>query len=247
MTPHLADTIEDPGGDVAKELRFKARRKVDIDPFVLESIRSGLRGVTHDVIGTAAHAFAGFPRRRRRQDRHRAEAAARDFAWFAGYAPIEDPQLVAVAVIEQGGFGGVGAAPAVRDVFTAAFNAAPRQWPTRYREKQPPSTKRRVADHRRQLQLGRPRGAGDDGRRGDRMTAAIFFRRLDYVLLAAIAGVIAFGSVTILLRARARETRARATSLRGHRRRAGPAGGDGRPAAVPQDPVAGLRGADAAR
>ena len=30
------------------------------------------------------------------------------------------------------------------------------------------------------------------------MTAAIFFRRLDYVLLAAIAGVIAFGSVTIL-------------------------------------------------
>ncbi len=30
------------------------------------------------------------------------------------------------------------------------------------------------------------------------MTAAIFFRRLDYVLLAAIAGVVAFGSVTIL-------------------------------------------------
>jgi rod shape determining protein RodA len=30
------------------------------------------------------------------------------------------------------------------------------------------------------------------------MTAGIFFRRLDYVLLAAIAGVVAFGSVTIL-------------------------------------------------
>ena len=30
------------------------------------------------------------------------------------------------------------------------------------------------------------------------MTAAIFFRRLDYVLLAAVAGVVAFGSVTIL-------------------------------------------------
>jgi rod shape determining protein RodA len=30
------------------------------------------------------------------------------------------------------------------------------------------------------------------------MTAAIFFRRLDYVLLAAVAGVVTFGSVTIL-------------------------------------------------
>ena len=30
----------------------------------------------------------------------------RDFAWFAGYAPAEDPKLVVVCIIEQGGFGG---------------------------------------------------------------------------------------------------------------------------------------------
>ena len=60
-----------------------------------------------------------------------------DFAWFVGYAPIEDPQLVTVAVIEQGGFGGVGAARAVRDTFAAAFNARPGKLPTRYRTKSP--------------------------------------------------------------------------------------------------------------
>ena len=137
VTPHLADTIEDPGGDVVKELRFKARRKVDVDPFVLETIRSGLRGVTHDVSGTAAHAFAGFPVGVAGKTGTAQKPPLDDFAWFAGYAPIEDPQLVAVAVIEQGGFGGVGAAAAVREAFTAAFNARPGKLPTRYREKKP--------------------------------------------------------------------------------------------------------------
>jgi penicillin-binding protein 2 len=135
VTPHLAATIEDPGGDVVKELRFKARRKVDIDPFVLETIRSGLRGVTHDIDGTAAHAFAGFPVSVAGKTGTAQKPPLGDFAWFAGYAPIENPQLVAVAVIEQGGFGGVGAAAAVRDTFAAAFNARPGKLPTRYREK----------------------------------------------------------------------------------------------------------------
>jgi penicillin-binding protein 2 len=137
VTPHLAATIEDPGGAVVKELRFKARRKLDIDPFVLETIRSGLRGVTHDIDGTAARAFAGFPVSVAGKTGTAQKPPLGDFAWFAGYAPIENPQLVAVAVIEQGGFGGVGAAAAVRDVFAAAFNARPGKLPTRYREKDP--------------------------------------------------------------------------------------------------------------
>jgi penicillin-binding protein 2 len=132
VTPHLAQTIDDPGGQVVKQLRFKPRRKIDIDPFVLETIRSGLRGVTHDISGTAAKAFAGFPVGVAGKTGTAQKPPLDDFAWFAGYAPIEDPQLVAVAVIEQGGFGGVGAARAVRDTFAAAFNARPGKLPTRY-------------------------------------------------------------------------------------------------------------------
>ena len=154
VTPHLADTIEDPDGDVVKELRFKARRKVDIDPFVLETIRSGLRGVTHDVSGTAARAFAGFPVGVAGKTGTAQKPPLDDFAWFAGYAPIEDPQLVAVAVIEQGGFGGVGAAAAVRDAFTAAFNARPGKLPTRYREKQ--AVEKDASQIINGLQLGDP-------------------------------------------------------------------------------------------
>jgi penicillin-binding protein 2 len=137
VTPHLAQTIDDPGGQVVKQLRFKPRRKIDIDPFVLETIRSGLRGVTHDISGTAAKAFAGFPVGVAGKTGTAQKPPLDDFAWFAGYAPIEDPQLVAVAVIEQGGFGGVGAARAVRDTFAAAFNARPGKLPTRYGTKAP--------------------------------------------------------------------------------------------------------------
>ena len=146
--------------------------------------------------GTAAHAFAGFPVGVAGKTGTAQKPPLADFAWFAGYAPIEDPQLVAVAVIEQGGFGGVGAATAVREAFAAAFNARAGKLPTRYRAKDP-VREGRVADHQRPG-ARRSRGAGNH-RGGHRlMTPAIFFRRLDYVLLAAIAGVVTFGSVTIL-------------------------------------------------
>src|SRR4029079_4407855 len=121
VTPHLAQSIEDPGGDVVKQLRFKARRKVDVDPFLLETIRSGLRGVTHDVSRTAAHAVAGFPVGVAGKTGTAQKPPLDDFAWFVGYAPIEDPQLVAVAVIEQGGFRGVGQARAVSCTFPLAL------------------------------------------------------------------------------------------------------------------------------
>ncbi len=134
VTPHLGQQIEEPGGDVVRELRFKARREIDIDPFVLETIRSGLRGVTHDLSGTAVRAFAGFPVGVAGKTGTAQKPPLDDYAWFAGYAPIESPQLVAVAVVEQGGFGGVGAARAVRDVFAHAFAVGRDDVPRRYRE-----------------------------------------------------------------------------------------------------------------
>jgi penicillin-binding protein 2 len=39
-----------------------------------------------------------------------------DHAWFVGYAPAEDPEIVVVAMLEEGGHGGVAAAPLAQKV-----------------------------------------------------------------------------------------------------------------------------------
>ena len=96
-------------------------KKVAIDPYILSTIQKGLEGVTQDPNGTAYSAFQGFPIPVAGKTGTAEKLGKRDFAWFAGYAPANNPTLVVVCVIEQGGFGGVTAAPAVRQVMAKAF------------------------------------------------------------------------------------------------------------------------------
>jgi penicillin-binding protein 2 len=44
-----------------------------------------------------------------------------DHAWFAGFGPANDPQIVVVALVENGGHGGVAAAPVARQIFMQYF------------------------------------------------------------------------------------------------------------------------------
>ncbi len=44
-------------------------------------------------------------------------------AWFAGYAPAENPKVVVAVVIEHGGHGGTEAAPVAKRVFDAVLRA----------------------------------------------------------------------------------------------------------------------------
>ncbi|MEG1158984.1 MAG: hypothetical protein RSD70_01210 [Acidaminococcaceae bacterium] len=43
-----------------------------------------------------------------------------------GYAPANNPTMVVVAIVEQGGFGSVSAAPMVQRIFEYAFAAQPK-------------------------------------------------------------------------------------------------------------------------
>ena len=43
----------------------------------------------------------------------------KDHAWFVGFAPAYDPKISVIAIIENSGFGGTHAAPAVKNVFEA--------------------------------------------------------------------------------------------------------------------------------
>jgi cell division protein FtsI/penicillin-binding protein 2 len=44
-----------------------------------------------------------------------------DHAWFAAFAPANDPQVVVVVLVEGGGHGGSVAAPIARQIFQAIF------------------------------------------------------------------------------------------------------------------------------
>jgi penicillin-binding protein 2 len=45
----------------------------------------------------------------------------RDHAWFAGFAPVPDPEICVVAMVEHGGHGGSAAAPVVKAVMREFF------------------------------------------------------------------------------------------------------------------------------
>ena len=44
-----------------------------------------------------------------------------DYAWYASYAPANDPKYVVVVMIEKGGHGGATAAPAARLIYDQLF------------------------------------------------------------------------------------------------------------------------------
>jgi penicillin-binding protein 2 len=48
----------------------------------------------------------------------------RDHAWFVGFAPVEDPEIVVVALTEHGGFGGTASAPVAVSVIRTWAMAA---------------------------------------------------------------------------------------------------------------------------
>jgi penicillin-binding protein 2 len=57
------------------------------------------------------------------------DEALKDHAWFAGYAPAQNPEIVVVALLENAGHGGAVAAPVVKAVMEAYFtrNGQPAQ------------------------------------------------------------------------------------------------------------------------
>jgi penicillin-binding protein 2 len=100
-----------------------------VDAGNLGIVRSALTGVVWGS-GTAAGAFAGFPLQQFPVAGKTGTAEVQDkqpCAWFACYAPADNPQYVVVVMIEEGGHGGMVAAPIARRILESAFNIPPGQ------------------------------------------------------------------------------------------------------------------------
>jgi penicillin-binding protein 2 len=120
--PHLGLDLTDASGNVVHTFDDQRASHIDMTTANLDAIRSGLRLVISDPTGTAYHVFQGFPVAVAGKTGTAQMPPGDAEAWFAGYAPADNPQIVVVALVEHGGHGSSVAAPIVRSVMEAFFH-----------------------------------------------------------------------------------------------------------------------------
>ena len=113
--PHLVEKIVNDDGSVIKEIKPEKIGRLPVSAETLELLQSALKAVAQEG-GTAAQmANLSVPvagKTGTAENPH-----GKDHGLFVGYAPADNPNLVVVAVIDQGGFGSVSAAPIVQRIY----------------------------------------------------------------------------------------------------------------------------------
>ncbi|MDF1525635.1 MAG: penicillin-binding protein 2 [bacterium] len=126
MDPYLVSRVEDVAGNELYRRDPAVKHESDIPDEVFDRIISGLAGVVAEDSGTARFArWAGVPvagktgtaQVVRLQELPEGEEEfpyeLRDHGWFAAFAPVNKPKIVAAVVVEHGGHGSSSAAPIV--------------------------------------------------------------------------------------------------------------------------------------
>ncbi|MBP2649622.1 MAG: penicillin-binding protein 2 [Firmicutes bacterium] len=119
--PYLISKITAPSGEPIKLFGAEEVGNVKISDRTLTLIREALSDVTHEG-GTAGAVFNDFPITIAGKTGTAENPHGDDHAWFACYAPYDDPQVVVVVVVEQGGYGTEASAPIAKKILEAAFN-----------------------------------------------------------------------------------------------------------------------------
>lgn len=123
--PHLVMRIS--GTPREEEVIFSSseRGRVPVSDANLQVIQDGLDGVTSDLGGTAYRAFEGAAFTSAGKTGTAETPEEKPHAWFAGYAPVENPQIAVAVVVENSGEGSTFAAPICRQVMEAFFFGPP--------------------------------------------------------------------------------------------------------------------------
>jgi len=125
--PLLVREIESPQGKVIKRFRPRLLARLSLKDSTLRFIREALWGVVNDKRGTGNRAkladveiagktgtaqVVGLSRQRFQQGPDR----FRPHAWFVAFAPYDQPRIALSILVENGGKGGVAAAPLARKI-----------------------------------------------------------------------------------------------------------------------------------
>lgn len=117
MRPYLVSEIRDGAGHVIRKNKPKELNQI-FTPTVAKELAKMLQGVVEDGTGrqTKLEGLDIAGKTGTAENPH-----GQPHAWFMGFAPLDNPEIAIVVVVENGGTGGAVAAPIARELFLNAF------------------------------------------------------------------------------------------------------------------------------
>jgi penicillin-binding protein 2 len=106
-----------PALSLIRERPSPPRQDPGLDPRYVAILKDGLKSVVNDVGGTA-HSTVYLPDIRIAGKTGTAQVGGgkEPHAWFAGYAPADNPRVAFAVIVENGGHGGTAAGPIAREI-----------------------------------------------------------------------------------------------------------------------------------
>ncbi len=127
VRPQLVQQVGILGESPSRVMSPEPMGDIDIQPDVLAVVREAMCAVTTSRTGTAEYQFRNSElqtigvcgKTGTAQDGSRADAISH--AWFVAYAPVTDPEIAIVVLVENSGEGSAIAAPIARDILEHYF------------------------------------------------------------------------------------------------------------------------------
>ena len=135
--PQVVEKLTNENGDTVKTFEPSLRREIPISPEALELVHLGMDAVVNHKKGTGykyaksqVTRYSGKSgtaqvrsfKDRKDDDELRGWDSSRDHAWFAGFAPSEEPEIAFAVLIEHGGSGGRNAGPVAKALVDHYFS-----------------------------------------------------------------------------------------------------------------------------
>jgi penicillin-binding protein 2 len=123
--PRLVQRIERPDKGVVWGDGGSVNGHVELSPMVWAFLRQALWAVVNDNGTGIAARLPGLDIAGKtgtaQTIANSKSSKGQDHAWFAAFAPVKDPEVVVVVLVERGGHGGEAAAPIARQIFSTIF------------------------------------------------------------------------------------------------------------------------------
>lgn len=129
--PWVLKRITTTGGELLEEYGPEVVRQIPVRPETLAFVRQAMLGVVAEGTGARSR-VPGVPIGGKtgtaqvvKKGEGKGQADLKDHAWFVSFAPVDNPRIAVVVLVENGGFGGQVAAPIAKAVYEAAFGSRP--------------------------------------------------------------------------------------------------------------------------
>ena len=117
--PYLVDSSLNADGTLFEKPKRAEGKHIEVSQQTIDYMRQGMSATTQEG-GTASY-FSQLPKPIAGKTGTAENSHGRDHGLFVAYGPVEDPELVVVCIVEQGGFGSTAAGPIVYKAFEEFF------------------------------------------------------------------------------------------------------------------------------